>query len=255
MKSERELLEETIRLHEETRRKWRRLSERRAPKAAAQALPPFAEQPAAGWVECPECHERFASLPDSGICLDCTPPPEPVRPITSRRRALLGAGVPERFADLEFLDPDPWPRVKGLDQSLDKWAGLPELLTFAGPTDTGKTTLAVEMLWRHPGRRAWTVAGRIPALLIHGEAGEWQRLTEADVLLVDELGRGHNRDGWEYVYGVVAERWNWRRPTILTTNLSLGQLEEAHPALYRRLQEGWIVPLGRNWRTRTKEAK
>lgn len=211
--------------------------------------------PRDGWKTCLQCGESWAKLETEELCIDCAPQPEPVRPITSRRRALLGAGVPERFADLEFLEPEPWPRAKDIDQPLDAWSGQPELLTFAGPTDTGKTTLAVEMLWRYPGRRAWAVAGRIPALLIHGEAGEWQRLTETDVLLVDELGRGHNRDGWEYVYGVVAERWNWRRPTILTTNLTLDQLEAAHPALYRRLQEGWIVPLGKNWRTRTPEVK
>lgn len=209
--------------------------------------------PTDGWKVCSECGERWTKLETDTLCIECAPTPEPVRPIASRKRSLLSAGVPERFAAVEFLEPDPWPKPQECDCRLDTWEGHPELVTFAGPTDTGKTSMAVELLWRHPGRRCWAVAGRIPAQLIHGDSTEWQRLTEADVLLVDELGRGHNRDGWEYVYGVIGERWNWRRPTIVTTNLSLDQLQEVHPALYRRLQEGWIVPLKRNWRTRTQE--
>lgn len=214
----------------------------------------FPAEPPGGFQSCPECGEKWWRLTGLGVCHDCHTAAQEAerearrRPL-DRNTALERAGVPPRLRRVEFREPKQWPE-HSTGMRLAAWSGEPELLTLSGPTDTGKSTLAAELLWRQGGGR-WVVAADVAGVAIR-EPERYRELATASTLVVDELGRRHDKGAWEYVHALVAERWDWLRPTIVTTNASLAWLSQdaQHPALARRLRDGWWVQLERNWRER-----
>lgn len=69
--------------------------------------------------------------------------------------------------------------------------------------------------------------------------GDYQNaLQEAPVLFLDDLGKERNTEFLQSILqGVVFHRWNakWRRPTIISTNLSLDAIRERYGAMGSRL--------------------
>ncbi|WP_428262809.1 hypothetical protein [Haliangium sp.] len=103
---------------------------------------------------------------------------------------------------------------------------------LAGPVGAGKTTAAALWLSKVPGRggaRALIASERIarlPANTVHTET-RLEALVDAAALVIDDVGRrdqaqGQGQQGIElapFVQGVLCERYDARKPTLLTANL------------------------------------
>ena len=64
------------------------------------------------------------------------------------------------------------------------------------------------------------------------------RLTEPDLLILDELGAERNTDfALEKVYNVIDSRYRSRKPIILTTNLTLKEMKENTDIRYARIYD------------------
>ena len=149
----------------------------------------------------------------------------------------------------------------------------PELVTegrgviFAGPTGTGKTSLAVAMAYRaiQNGFDALftTVVELIDDLAVAGRAGRLQealvRYVHPHVLVIDEVGYlTHPPDAANVLFQVVNERYLKRRPMLFTTNKPveawgkvLHDPDLAEAILDRVLERGRVIHLrGPSYRTR-----
>jgi DNA replication protein DnaC len=125
--------------------------------------------------------------------------------------------------------------VESIGERLDEGEGM----WLMGDVGTGKTSLAMLV------SKAAVEAGRtvaiysLPRLLSRirrtydAEAGEqsylefFERLTEVDLLHVDDLG-AEKRSDWvlEQLYAIVNERYESQRAMVVTTNLDQAALEE-----------------------------
>lgn len=64
------------------------------------------------------------------------------------------------------------------------------------------------------------------------------RLTEPDLLILDDLGAERNTDfALEKVYNVIDSRYRSRKPIILTTNLTLKEMKENTDIRYARIYD------------------
>ena len=190
---------------------------------------------------------------------------------------LRGAGVPPRFVDcrLEGYRCPPGPRgaLAAAQELVESGETDDRGLVLFGSPGTGKTHLAVGVLaarldawltvfpdpWREiePTPGDVRMAARpdlslrfvvVPSLLdelrraIHfrDSIDPLPGLVDADLLVLDDLGREKITD-WatERLYVLVNERYNHRRPTIVTTNYTPDQLDQrGYDALVSRLVEG-----------------
>jgi DNA replication protein DnaC len=131
---------------------------------------------------------------------------------------------------------------------VDLKAGRPNVLLF-GPVGTGKSYTAVAALrpLYDTGLRVafWPVTTFLEATSPAGldPAGAMESATQADVLVLDDLGTERDTE-WvaERVYEVVNSRWLAEVPTIVTTNATDGPAlaEAIGPRVYSRLQDGAI---------------
>jgi DNA replication protein DnaC len=208
-----------------------------ATASAADAACPLGVCDGSGWILGPEnvarpCECRAARM--------------------ARRRARgVASAIPARYRGVSFerppvsdmaRDPSRAPVLEAVREFCDEIADRLEEgrgLWLMGDVGTGKTTLAMLV------SKAAVEAGRtvaiysLPRLLARirrtydAEAGEdsylefFERLTSVDLLHVDDLG-AEKRSDWvlEQLYAIVDERYETRRPLVVTTNLDQGALEE-----------------------------
>lgn len=135
-------------------------------------------------------------------------------------------------------------------------------LILCGPTGVGKSGLAVAALrlaardYAADGDLARSLVWHLTADLVDRlTGGDWTerhqiaaRAKGAAVLVLDDLDRGLARGGRDWLWSIIATRYDGRRPIIATTNQDLsteaGQvaLEAAlGPAAYERLLDQAVV--------------
>lgn len=224
------------------------------------------------WIEvvCPRCQEPWAypstvAEPESKLCPECS---KLVKAEGSKRAGrdeiLRSAGVPELFRQ-GFTEPEKWP-----NPALPTWTGSPWCVVLAGIVSGGKTMLGTELLYRaasQGGREAaWTRAGSVPRLCFDRETGSaaFDRFATVPVLLLDDLGRGHDGRAWGVLVEIISERHQHQRATIITTNRPLTRRKpEDQPGLFeedaaagRRMAEGLVVVMRNTWKgTRDQEPR
>lgn len=227
------------------------------------------------WVtwDCPGCGEpmqqpaktpEFEQRPAGGLCNRCASRPALNLP-PDRDRALAACGCPPRYR-VPFLEPAAWPKDARTEADLGNWKGEPWSVLLGGVVNGGKTMLATELFWRNlKGRRSahWTRAVDVIQRLYGAPPDErrdtWELLTECRLLLVDDVGRGHEGGAWDTITELAAVRYDAMRPTIFTTNRRIATarkgekpgLADEDAALYRRLKDGLIAGVTEPWRPRT----
>lgn len=204
--------------------------------------------------DCSRCNEpqrSFGKPPENLICHDCMKQQDAAderwrrrnRPAATKGDWQKDAGIPERFIQKRFVAPKPWPL------GLDRWLGSPWSVALIGSVGVGKSFLAAELAVRvgldREVRGLWIRAAEVPYLAY--SQGRAYELATFPVLVLDDLGRGHVGGGWEAVTEVVSMRYDRLLPTIITSNMSFGDLAAEHggrvEALADRFREGISVNL------------
>jgi DNA replication protein DnaC len=146
---------------------------------------------------------------------------------------------PEHFATATFADVDiPERRL------LERWAADPgpRNLVLAGTVGCGKTHTALAVsrsaLEQATTRRTFAFATTVDlmdGLRPHGPRGLFRRVATADLLVLDDLGVERPTD-WvaQQLTGVLDARWREGRPTVVTTNLTVGAAGQLAQALDER---------------------
>jgi len=128
--------------------------------------------------------------------------------------------------------------------------GVPWSLFLTGNTGVGKSFLATELLWRNhvqpSGARSarFVRASGMPGVVFGGERVrdlEVLSLVDVEVLVIDELGVGHPRGGWEALDDVIGQRWERQVPTIITSRWTLAEVAAEAVSAADRLAEGLVA--------------
>jgi hypothetical protein len=164
----------------------------------------------------------------------------------NREETLLAAGVPRRYARCKFHEPDDgWPTDPRMPEvDLSEWQGRPCSAVLSGPVGNGKTSLAVERLFRgmcDGAHGRFVRAGSIPRIYFGDSARESAELETCELLVVDDLGRGHLGKAWHALGEVLAARHADERATIITTNLTLVEISDFDPHMADRLTDGLVM--------------
>ena len=189
-------------------------------------------------------------------CLDCARDRKIEEKLRNRPMQLAGARVPSVYRS-DFNEPEGgWPQCPAVpDFDVATWRGRPWCITFAGPIGSGKSFYAAELLYRSRLKfglgfdAAWMSASDIVRLAFdHSQdaAEELESRRTKDLLVIDDLGRGHSAAAaWGVVADLLFDRYSHKRPTIVTTNMSMEQLagECGDLALFDRLACGLMVTL------------
>lgn len=164
---------------------------------------------------------------------------------TVERMAKMGVPPAYQHCTLETYDgaaPDEW----------GAWVASPSgfFVLMAPDTGVGKTHLATAALYSldSSGRRcfwapATEMARRLSAEAFDPEQPTYRKSCRVEILLLDDLGAEvkivHN--GPQLVDSILEERDRHKRPTIVTTNLTVEQIYERNPRLASRLGQGRVI--------------
>lgn len=195
---------------------------------------------------CGRCGERyFGTPPENGICQGCY---RPAHREQGREEALRSIGVPQRHLR-PFVEPGEngmqreWPRSKD-GAVCTAWPdACGWALVLVGVTGSGKSAIAAELLWRAMRSRhrggAWLRAAEIADQVLSGNAAAMRSAVESHLMVLDELGIGHESPAaWSVVENVICRRWEQEAATIITTNLSAGALLAKSAPMADRLRDG-----------------
>ena len=239
------------------------------PTATEEEIEAFVRSNTVAWT-CPVCEDEVSALgkiiPEDRRCYSCqTGRSKEV----SREVRLQVAGLPRLFVETPFKDRG-WPRDSRQPfYDVGGWRGRkdePVTVGFLGPAKTGKTFLAVELLWRsretplrpgpsepgdQPRRDPYFVRCDSMVACLFGDRGpESQRamynaVLTAPLLLLDDIGWGGQGRGFQKILEVLRGRLDQRLPVLWTSNLTMAELfeREGGAALMSRLEEGIVCGL------------
>ena len=137
-------------------------------------------------------------------------------------------------------------------------------LLFYGPPGTGKTFISACIVNALVAQDAPVIATSVTALVTGYETDRLNevigKMRAADLLLLDDFGAERDTDYMiEQVFRLIDARYQSRKPMILTTNLSMGEMktpDEKHARIFDRvLNMCFPVKLdGASWRaTETRD--
>jgi len=152
-------------------------------------------------------------------------------------RRLRSCGLPERLRRVVLTDID---RDAHHDAARRWGAGELRGLVLSGPVGTGKTWTAAAALRELVTRRTvlWTSAPLLFAQLGAPRGSErhelaLELLTARTALVLDDLDKARPTDyGAEQLFLAVDTRVEHRKPLLVTTNLTLGELAARYPQPY-----------------------
>lgn len=190
----------------------------------------------------------------AGRCFGCD---EDFRNTPTRGEVLRGMNVPAAYRG-EFVNPAAWPEEFAGRGPVSGWSGSPWSLVISGPTGSGKTWLGTELFARYAIAKRFNRGGmwlRSSALAAdlagHDRDRVRREVAAARIILIDDYGREFSPQARLQLGEVLTERFDWNRPTVLTTNLEIVDdkgLSALDPALWRRLREGWLCEVRGRWR-------
>ena len=204
-------------------------------------------------VTCPNCGDT-GTVPDGPPDHPCYCAAGEERRTAAEREAAWAARCPKRFRSYT-LDGHPSPSaIEAARAWLERGRPLGANLLLLGSVGTGKTGLAIGVMRELFSDGIGCRFGTVPDLLdglrprtgpdgrpdpTSGSAG-LRALTTVDVLLMDDLG-AEKASEWqaETLYKLVNTRYEEERPTIVTTNRTLDDLDAAvGPRTMSRLVSG-----------------
>jgi DNA replication protein DnaC len=208
-----------------------------------------------------EIEERLRSrMTDPALSKVCV-----VEERLSAAQDMLSSELPELLKGMTFDGFDR--RGQAVDEkamdSLEKahklakeFAEEPHLwLVLLGPTGCGKTHLAAAVANRLLARNKSVYFVVVPDLLDHLRSAYspdskvpydelFETIRTAPLLIMDDLG-AHSSTPWaeEKLYQLVNHRYNHRLPTVITTNLSLDELDERLASRLADLKVSTLCPI------------
>lgn len=162
---------------------------------------------------------------------------------------MAAAELPPVLAGYTLDDFRAWEPIKGQFLDLPR---KPKSLFLWGPNGTGKSGLAVALLQFWKVRCLFISAHRILARIkstYRRRGGETEEMVLNDLrnypaLVIDDLGAEAQSDfNYATLYEIVKERDEHNRATIVTTNLSLAEIDKLEPRMASRLSAYQIAKL------------
>jgi DNA replication protein DnaC len=194
------------------------------------------------WV-CPRCGGDGFVLDEAGDAVACK-----CRAARVQRARSVGhtSSIPRKYRGVSFdrapvttLSPDVVRPVRAFVRDIDDNLGAGRGLWFMGDVGTGKTTLAMLVSKAVIDSARSVAIYSVPHLLAEirdtydRDPGErsyldfFNRLVRVDLLHLEDLGT-EKRTDWvlEQLYSLINERYEQQRSILVTTNLSVPDLEE-----------------------------
>lgn len=128
-----------------------------------------------------------------------------------------------------------------------KWLNSEKsFLVISGSVGSGKTTAATWAVMRSAMMARHVRAGDLSTLAPFGDsAGRWRALRDMRMLVIDDLGSEHPSEWWKAnLDSLIDHRYGAKARTVITTNLTPLQLQEAYGLrIFDRLRHSGVFAL------------
>ena len=158
--------------------------------------------------------------------------------------------IPEQYAKAELTD------CPKHEKTVLQWlkADLPGMITLTGPAGTGKTRVIYAVVKLCKNARLWDIPSLVVATqhaaMMQPDAYNWAETHPIDALikhekqvLLDDFGAEKTTAfALQELYRLIYQRELWQKPTMISTNLSLGEIaEKLDDRIASRLSGGTVL--------------